>query len=306
MTNTRPIVPTSVCLNGEAWKQIDGYGGRYFVSNLGRVYTSGVYGNGKIMSPHADSHGFLHVCFSDNGKVTGHSVSHIVAEAFCERGPRQKDRIRHLDGDPCNNRADNLAWESAIIAKNATPKLTPDDYLRMNPSMLIDGEVWVTVSGYEDRYYVSNMGRVFTNGCKGVPPHIMKPQPNNRGYMLISLSKNKKVWHTTVHRLVAAAFCEGRSNERPHVNHIDGDKSNNVSSNLEWVSRSENMRHAIDVLHRNMGCHEQPASNRKLTKEQVLAIRSDSRSCGVIANELGVTPRTIYCARKGITYKDVN
>lgn len=69
----------------------------------------------------------------------------------------------------------------------------------------------------------------------------------DRNYQQVGLrSDTGKVVNCYVHRLVAQAFVSGYS-EGKHVNHIDGNKFNNCSSNLEWVTRSENMLHAYDT-----------------------------------------------------------
>lgn len=75
------------------------------------------------------------------------------------------------------------------------------------------------------------------------------PQETNCGYMQVRLYKNNKVWHKSVHRIVAEAFVPN-PHGKEQVNHIDGDKKNNKASNLEWATRSENQLHRYRVLNR--------------------------------------------------------
>ena len=98
-------------------------------------------------------------------------------------------------------------------------------------------EKWKDVVGYEGLYKISNFGRV-----KG--KHRIKSQlDNGKGYLIVHLYKNGKPrWHL-VHRLVAKAFIENTEN-KPTVNHIDGNRKNNKSTNLEWATYSENNLHS--------------------------------------------------------------
>ena len=72
----------------------------------------------------------------------------------------------------------------------------------------------------------------------------MKPALNSSGYYAMSLQLNKVEKRQYVHRIVAQLFVDNPDN-KPEVNHKDGNKLNNHASNLEWVTRTENMQHAF-------------------------------------------------------------
>ena len=101
-------------------------------------------------------------------------------------------------------------------------------------------EIWKPVEGYEN-YFVSNLGKVKRDGIE------LHPSIDNTGYMRIGLNKFSGEYSEQkkflLHRLVAETFISNPEN-KPEVNHIDGNKQNNCVSNLEWVTRCENVRHA--------------------------------------------------------------
>lgn len=88
-------------------------------------------------------------------------------------------------------------------------------------------------------YSVSNTGEV----RKDTNNYMMKPYIQN-GYAHITLQINKKPKRFNIHRLVAIAFIPNPEN-KPYVNHIDGNRSNNHVNNLEWVTAAENTQHAV-------------------------------------------------------------
>ena len=110
-------------------------------------------------------------------------------------------------------------------------------------------ESWlpVQVKGLEDYYEVSNMGQVRsldrTHKIKTFEGKILK-QISLSGYLAVSLKLHSYKKLHYVHRLVAKAFVIGEK-ANLEVNHIDGNKNNNRASNLEWVTRSENIKHAF-------------------------------------------------------------
>lgn len=106
-------------------------------------------------------------------------------------------------------------------------------------------EEWVAVSGYEGRYEVSSCGRVRSIAQPGtqLSGKILAPIKTH-GYLYVTLCKDKTKKRFAIHRLVAVAFIQNPNN-KPTVNHKDGNKSNNKVKNLEWVTSSENNKHAF-------------------------------------------------------------
>jgi hypothetical protein len=117
-------------------------------------------------------------------------------------------------------------------------------------------EEWKDIKGYEGLYKVSSIGRVKSinriTKCKNghlrpFKETMLSMHPNNHGYMSVILCKNNKAKTTMVHRLVAETFIPNHGN-KSEVNHLDGNKSNNCVSNLEWCTKEENMNHSRFVL----------------------------------------------------------
>lgn len=130
-------------------------------------------------------------------------------------------------------------------------------------------EEWKTIDGYND-YMVSSYGRVKSKKCGN--ERILKAGLNKYGYFLVILSKDKIKNTCTVHRLVAKAFIPNPKN-KSQVNHKDGNKLNNHTENLEWVTNKENMKHASKSGLMERG---EDRYNAKLTEEDVLEIRATS------------------------------
>lgn len=103
-------------------------------------------------------------------------------------------------------------------------------------------EVWkpVIIDGVKTNYAVSNFGNIRSE----VTQKMISQTVNRLGYRKLKLVVNGNILTKTVHRLVAQAFIPNPEN-KPMVNHKDGDKQNNYHKNLEWVTAKENTQHAI-------------------------------------------------------------
>lgn len=97
------------------------------------------------------------------------------------------------------------------------------------------------IKGFEDAtgYLISKEGILYTDNRGS--RKVLKYQINHKGYRTVTLKTRKTI---SLHRLVALAFIPNPENKE-HVNHIDGNKENNHVSNLEWVTASENNKHAF-------------------------------------------------------------
>ena len=127
-------------------------------------------------------------------------------------------------------------------------------------------EIFKPIKNFEGYYEISNLGRVRSTSYKGVK--ILKPCKLKNGYLNVILCVNQKKIHKNLHRLVAETFISNPNNYDV-VNHIDGNKENNIVSNLEWCTTKYNSYHAKinNLLNRY---YDRPCA--KLTKEKVLKI----------------------------------
>lgn len=104
-------------------------------------------------------------------------------------------------------------------------------------------EEWRDVSGYENLYRVSSLGRVCRikgYGCK--KERLLTPRYDKDGYVLYKLYKNGGYKKIPAHRLVALSFIPNPSNF-PEVNHKDGVRINNNVDNLEWCTSEYNIKY---------------------------------------------------------------
>lgn len=172
-------------------------------------------------------------------------------------------------------------------------------------------ETWRDVVGYEGVYQVSDHGRVkrIAGGPGAKPGRILKLCADPLGYLYVNLYRSGKVRRQAVHRLVAEAFF-GPPPEDQEVNHKNGNPSDNRIKNLEWVTHSENLHHAYDVLgHDPSPVLGEANGMSKLTRHDVKRIRelyaTGKYTYQALGDRFGVTLQNIRQVVRRDTWKHV-
>ena len=165
-----------------------------------------------------------------------------------------------------------------------------------------NNEVWKDCVGFED-YSVSNYGRVYSKRRD----KFLKLCVNSSNYKKCVL-KGKNLY---VHRLVAQAFLENPNNLE-EVNHKDGNKWNNNVDNLEWVSKSENAKHAFDLGLRNISGYTRYKVAQsghifsQMDIDLIFEMYAEGMSKKEIAQKMGCYDSTICNILNCKTYNQIN
>lgn len=135
-------------------------------------------------------------------------------------------------------------------------------------NLIFKNEVWITINEFP-KYEISNFGRVKNNKNR-----ILKIGTHRDGYKQVCLRKNKKSYTRKIHRLVAIAFIPNPEN-KPVVNHIDEDRTNNQVENLEWMTVKENNLYGnhMNNIFKSQGYKNRNIENlHSVHKKKVIAI----------------------------------
>jgi len=177
------------------------------------------------------------------------------------------------------------------------------------PNGLFTGliEVWKDIENYEGIYQVSSFGNIRSlsrfrtgKGCSKIliDGKLMKVKLSKTGYSTIHLRKNGESKHPSIHRLVAKAFLINKEN-KPTVNHVDGNKNNNNISNLEWSTSAEQMQHAVV---NNLVNKQGSAKFTKVYKQEIYNYyHNHDISIFALSRLFSVSERTAGRIVKGVT-----
>ena len=170
------------------------------------------------------------------------------------------------------------------------------------------------VVGYEDYFQVTKDGRIWSKRTN----KFLKQTVSKTGYYTISTrigGRKGTCKCFKVHRLVAEAYIDNPEN-KPFVNHIDGNKLNNHVSNLEWCTNRENILHALELgLITGDHCKGELNSSAKLTNNQVKQIREEFKNhtfknktefCTEYSKKYNIHRSSMFDLLNNKTYKSVN
>lgn len=138
------------------------------------------------------------------------------------------------------------------------------------------GEGSAIILGYDYEYVVTDKGEFISHARYHNHNLKMKPHKGKDGYMSIGLIKNGKSTQHRVHRIVACAFIPNPEN-KPFINHKDGNRTNNNVDNLEWCTQKENAYHSIHTLGKWSRSEKQSAAARRLGHSRRKLTMDDAR-----------------------------
>lgn len=144
-------------------------------------------------------------------------------------------------------------------------------------------EIKIKSIQFNQKYMINEQGQIWSPYRGG---RFLTPSLTEKGYYRIVLQTSLGRKTFQVHRLVLETFSPIENCENLEVNHIDGDKSNNHLSNLEWCTGSFNVRHSLENNLKVPAKGTQIASH-KLTEDEVLAICDLIQNSNLSLQEIG-------------------
>lgn len=162
-------------------------------------------------------------------------------------------------------------------------------------------EEYRAIKGFESMYKVSNLGNLMSidrfikhsnGGDKFIKGGIKNSRLNKCGYLRSNLKNKGNSYDVLIHRLVAEAFIPNEDN-KTHVNHKNGVKTDNRVENLEWVTDSENKVHAVKLR----------LIKTKLTDDQAIEINKSKLSNRKLAEIYNVDSTIIWRIKNNKSYK---
>ena len=155
-------------------------------------------------------------------------------------------------------------------------------------------EIWKDVKGYEGYYQISNYGRLKSFKVDGNGKILKLTNKNGDYFSVVLQGKGKERRSTRIHRLVAEAFIPNPDN-KPQINHIDGNKQNNHINNLEWCTSKYNIAHAIKTHPEQLD--EMINYNKHIRPKKIVQMDTNGNILNVFDNAISAGKHTNVCSR---------
>ena len=168
----------------------------------------------------------------------------------------------------------------------------------------LEHPVWkdIIIDGKNTGYKISNTGEV-----KGKNGSILKKDITNTGYFRINGYYDKQAIHLSIHREVGRAFIPNPEN-KPFINHINGNKQFNWWRNLEWVTHKENMIHAVNTF--LIDCKGEKHPENVYTEKQIRRacelLQDPKNKISDIVNKTGINRSILYSIRTGHSWSQIS
>jgi hypothetical protein len=192
------------------------------------------------------------------------------------------------------------------FSMNGSHNDLPEKWIQFSPYGKIGDILWVRhlanifsvyyfpIKGFEGKYYAGTDGNIY-NSCQ----EQLVGAPTSKGYLCVSLSNGTKKTHL-IHRLIAETFYSNHHRNHDQVRHMDSNRINNLPSNLDWGSQSDNWTDR-QYLKNGIG-HKHHAS--KLSEQDVSDIKQSTVPQSILAEKYNVSKHAIHAIKNGKTYKD--
>lgn len=167
----------------EIWKDIEGYEGKYQISNFGRVKSLNYKRANcqKVLKECVGSKGYLSACLCKNGIAKYYLIHRLVAKSFLDN-PKKYPEINHLDGNKQNNKVNNLEWctRKQNVEHSIKNKLRKSKYGKDNPTSSIIYQIDIKTNEIINVFYGGGDIKRKTNFKN--PSSILKCCKHNKNY----------------------------------------------------------------------------------------------------------------------------
>ena len=257
---------------------------QYLISDMGKIKN---INTNKILQG-TIRNGYQMVKLTVNKIKKDYLVHRLVALTFLDN-PLNLPQVNHKDKNKLNNSVDNLEWVSVQDNMIHRSKNLCTQRKEIKQENIILDEHWRQYKN--SNYWISDEGKCYNSQTK----HLLSPIKSGN-YYKYCFSINGEKSSALIHKLVYSLFRDDYD-EQKQINHIDGNKQNNVLDNLELITSQQNILHSYYILYNNI------SQIGQFDMQNNLIATYDSMSAAARAINGSVSAISQVCAGKAKTHK---